>query len=464
MTDRTRPATMYQKIWDRHVIARNGSFSLLHVDRHLIHDGSIHAFAALHRRGLSVRRPDMTFGTADHYVATRGEPSEPNIRGILQTFVDNTAKEHIQAFQPRDRHQGIVHVVGPEQGLSLPGMIIVCGDSHTSTHGAIGALAFGIGQSENRDVLATQTVWQKPSRTMRIEIDGTLHPMVSAKDVIMAVIARIGIGGATGYVVEYTGSAVRQMSVEGRLTLCNMTIEAGARSGMVAPDDATFSYLEGRPYAPKGRLWEMALQNWRQLPSDPEARFDARIDIDGRDIAPMVTWGTNPEQALPITDRVPMPDDAKSQDERDAMTKALEYMRLTPGQKLTDIAVDRVFIGSCTNSRIEDLRAAAAVTRGRKVAIKARVVPGSEMIREQAEAEGLDRVFIDAGWEWHHSGCSMCVAMNGDVVAAGERCASTSNRNFEGRQGKGAMTHLMSPASAAATAIAGHLADVRELQ
>ncbi|MGB3500641.1 MAG: 3-isopropylmalate dehydratase large subunit [Mesorhizobium sp.] len=464
MTDRTRPATMYQNIWDRHVIARNGSFSLLHVDRHLIHDGSIHAFAALHRRGLSVRRPDMTFGTADHYVATRGEPSEPNIRGILQTFVDNTSKERIQAFQPRDRHQGIVHVVGPEQGLSLPGMIIVCGDSHTSTHGAIGALAFGIGQTENRDVLATQTVWQKPSRTMRIEIDGTLHPMVSAKDVIMAVIARIGIGGATGYVVEYTGSAVRQMSVEGRLTLCNMTIEAGARSGMVAPDDATFSYLEGRPYAPKGRLWEMALQNWRQLPSDPDARFDARIDIDGRDIAPMVTWGTNPEQALPITDRVPMPDDAKSQDERDAMTKALEYMRLTPGQKLTDIAVDRVFIGSCTNSRIEDLRAAAAVTRGRKVSIKARVVPGSEMIREQAEAEGLDRVFIEAGWEWHHSGCSMCVAMNGDVVAAGERCASTSNRNFEGRQGKGAMTHLMSPASAAATAIAGHLADVRDLQ
>jgi 3-isopropylmalate/(R)-2-methylmalate dehydratase large subunit len=459
---------MFEKIWERHVVvAREDGPSLLYVDRHIIHDGSFHAFGMLQERGLPVRRPKQTFGTPDHYVPTLSrdpaDAASADIGRMIETFSANVADTGATIFPLGDPRQGIVHVIGPEQGITQPGMILVCGDSHTSTHGALGALAFGIGQSENCHVLATQTLWQVRPKTMRITVDGALGAGVTAKDVILAIIAAIGAGGATGHVVEYAGAAIRALTIEERLTVCNMSIEAGARAGMVAPDDATFDYLDGRPYAPTGAEWQAALAAWRALPSDDGAAFDTEASLDAAQIAPTVTWGTSPEHAAPITERVPDPAEAADKDKRAGMAAALDYIGLEPGTPLDGIPVDRVFIGSCTNSRLSDLRAAAAIVKGRKTKVPAMVVPGSGLVKADAEAEGLDRVFTDAGFEWREAGCSMCVGMNGDLVAAGQRCASTSNRNFAGRQGKGARTHLMSPAMAAAAAVTGHLTDVRKL-
>jgi 3-isopropylmalate/(R)-2-methylmalate dehydratase large subunit len=450
------PRTLFEKIWERHVVLRREGQCLLYVDRHIIHDGSFHAFAGLKRRGARVRRPKQTFGTPDHYVPTvsrsPADAPKPEIRRMVETFSHNVVEHGIPHFRLDEAGQGIVHIVGPEQGITLPGFLLVCGDSHTSTHGALGALAFGIGQSENEHVLASQTVWQAPQKTMRISVEGRRPDGVGAKDVILAIIAKIGAGGAVGHVIEYAGSAIRAMSVEERLTVCNMSIEAGARAGMVAPDDTTFSYLFGKPFAPSGAQWDPALAYWKTLPTDPGARFDAEVSLKAETLQPMVTWGTSPENALPIGGRVP-----------GGPGRALEYMGLAPGTPLEGLPIDRVFIGSCTNSRIEDLRAAAAVARGRTARVPTLVVPGSGLVKAQAEAEGLDRVFREAGFEWRHAGCSMCVGMNGDLGKAQERIASTSNRNFEGRQGKGARTHLMSPAMAAAAAVAGRLTDVRKL-
>jgi 3-isopropylmalate/(R)-2-methylmalate dehydratase large subunit len=446
--------SLFEKIWDRHVVAQRAGQSLLYVDRHLVHDGGFHAMANLARRGLKVRRPQNTFGTPDHYVPTvsRDPADAPTveIRKMVETYSTNMKKNAVPHVEIDDERQGIVHIVGPEQGLTLPGMVLVCGDSHTSTHGALGALAFGIGQSENEHVLATQTLWQSSQKTMRISIDGVRPKGVSAKDVILAVIARIGAAGAVGHVVEYAGSTVRAMSIEERLTICNMSIEAGARAGMVGPDDTTFQYLSGRPFAPAD--FDAAVNFWKTLPSDTGAVFDREVSLDASRLEPMVTWGTSPENALPISGVVP----AKPQ-------RALDYMGLKAGMKLSDIKIDRVFIGSCTNSRIEDLRAAAAIAKGRKAKVPAMVVPGSGLVKRQAEAEGLDKLFREAGFEWRHAGCSMCVGMNGDVGKPQERIASTSNRNFEGRQGQGARTHLMSPAMAAAAAVHGCLVDVRKI-
>ena len=447
--------SLFQKIWDHHVVLRREGQCLLYVDRHIVHDGSFHAFANLARRGLRVRRPRQTFGTPDHYVPTvsRSPADAPTaeIRRMVETFSGNVRAHRIPAFELADERQGIVHIVGPEQGITLPGFVLVCGDSHTSTHGALGALAFGIGQSENEHVLATQTLWQALPKTMRIVVEGRRQEHVSAKDVILAIIAKIGAGGAVGHVVEYAGAAIRAMSVEERLTVCNMSIEAGARAGMVAPDDTTFAYLAGRRFAPEGAEWDRALRYWKTLPSDPEARFDAEVTLEASRIEPMVTWGTSPEHAAPISGAVPQ-----------GPARVHDYMGLAPGTRLEGLQIDRVFIGSCTNSRIEDLRAAAAVVRGRKACVPAMVVPGSGLVKKQAEAEGLDAVFREAGFEWRHAGCSMCVGMNGDLGKPQERIASTSNRNFEGRQGRGVRTHLMSPAMAAAAAIAGRLTDIRK--
>ena len=459
---------MFDKIWRRHeIVRRPGGPSLLYIDRDLIHEGSFHAFADLRRRGLSVRSPEQVFGVPDHYAPTRARTSAaaatPQIARMIDQFDTNMQWGRVRHFPLADTRQGIVHVIGPEQGITLPGLIVVCSDSHTSTNGALGAIAFGIGQSENAHVLATQSLWQSRPKVMRITIDGVRASGVYAKDLILAIIARIGAAGATGYALEYAGSAVRDLSVEERLTLCNMSIEAGARCGMVAPDDTTFQYLNGRPYAPSGQRWDAALAYWRTLPSDEEARFDREVLIDCTDIAPMVSWGTSPEESLPITDVVPDPDAIKDVQRRAAALAALTYMGLTPGKPLAGLPIDRVFIGSCTNSRIEDLRAAAAIAKGGRAKVPAMVVPGSGLVRAQAEAEGLDTVFKQAGFEWLHAGCSMCAAMNGDVVPPGERCASTSNRNFVGRQGPDARTHLMSPAMAAAAAITGCLTDVRTL-
>ena len=465
-------ATLFDKIWDRHVIlTRPDGAALLHVGRHLVHDGSAQAFRTLASSGLKVRRPDRTFATADHYVATTARAGArglhdidvPERRNMVSALSDHAKTHDITLFGLDDARQGIVHVVGPEQGITQPGLLMVCGDSHTATHGALGALAFGIGSSEVAHVLATQTLWQSKPRTMRISVDGRLAAGITAKDIILAIIARIGAAGGTGHVIEYAGSAIRNLTIEGRLTLCNMSIEAGARAGMVAPDEATFAYLYGRPYSPKGAMWDKAVAFWQTLPSDPDARFDNEITIDAAEIAPMVTWGTSPEDALPVTGRVPDPGSVPEGERRDAMRRKLDYMGLTPGATLDGIAVDRVFIGSCTNGRIEDLRAAAEVARGRHAVVPAMVVPGSGLVRVQAEAEGLDAVFLAAGFEWRHAGCSMCVGMNGDTVAPGHRSASTSNRNFVGRQGQGARTHLVSPAMAAAAAVTGHFTDVRRL-
>ena len=466
----TAGRTLLDKIWDRHaIVQRDDGQTLLYIDRHFIHDGSRRAFEVLGERGLKVRRPDRTFGTPDHYVPTNGRDmaaiEDPDARLMVEAITRNAAAHGVTLFGLDDPRQGIAHVIGPEQGLSQPGMTIVCGDSHTSTHGALGALAFGIGASEVSHVLATQTLWQRKPKAKRIRVDGTLGAGVTAKDVILAIIARIGADGAVGHAIEYAGSTIRGLSVEGRLTVCNMSIEAGARAGMVAPDDTAIAYLEGRPYAPKGAQWEQAVAFWRSLPSDAEARFDSEVALDAATIAPMVTWGTSPQDAAPITGRVPDPADFSDAGRRAAAGKALEYMGLAPGTALSGIPVHRVFIGSCTNSRIEDLRIAARIASGRKVAstVRAMVVPGSGLVKRQAEAEGLDGVFKAAGFEWRDAGCSMCVGMNGDLVAAGERCASTSNRNFVGRQGKGARTHLVSPAMAAAAAVTGAFTDVRVL-
>ena len=462
------PQTLFDKIWSAHAIrTRQDGATLLHIDRHLVHDGSSNAFRMLGQRNLPVRRPDRTFATPDHYVATLGRGlsaiNDPNRRSMVEDLEVHARTTGVTLFGLNDRRQGIVHVVGPEQGLSQPGMIIVCGDSHTATHGALGALAFGVGASEVTHVLATQSLWQSKPKNMRVTVDGILAPGVSAKDVILAVIAKISAAGGTGHVIEYAGSTIRSLSVEGRLTICNMSIEAGARAGMVAPDDSTYQYLHGRPYAPKGADWDKAVVAWRALPSDLEARFDREAHLDAGDIAPMVTWGTSPEAAAPITSEVPDPATAPDVATRDAMQRALTYMGLTPGSLMSGIAVDRVFIGSCTNSRIEDLRAASRVADGRHAVVPAMVVPGSGLVKAQAEAEGLDVIFKRAGFEWREPGCSMCLGMNGDLVAPGDRCASTSNRNFVGRQGKGARTHLVSPLMAVAAAVTGKLTDVRQL-
>ncbi|HXG05637.1 MAG TPA: 3-isopropylmalate dehydratase large subunit [Candidatus Binatia bacterium] len=460
------PRTMLDKIWARHVVTEGpGGHVLLYIDRHLLHEGATHAFQRLAAAGRRVRRPDLTFATADHYVLTRpGAPAgDAETRAMIQTLARATADHGVTYFGVGDERRGIVHVIGPEQGLTLPGITLVCGDSHTATHGAFGCLAFGIGSTEVEHVLATQTLWQRRPRAMRVTIDGRLGFGVTAKDVILALIATIGAGGGVGHVIEYAGSAIRAMTMEERMTVCNMSIEAGARAGMVAPDETTFAYLEGRPFAPRGERWARALVDWRSLPSDDGAVFDREVHLDAAAIAPMVTWGTSPEDAVPITGRVPDPSTVGDPERRRTVERALTYMGLTPGVPLTEVRVDRVFIGSCTNSRLADLRAAAEVVRGRRAAVPAWVVPGSGLVKRAAEAEGLDRVFREAGFEWREAGCSMCVGMNGEIAAPGERVASTSNRNFEGRQGPGARTHLMSPAMAAAAAVTGRLTDVRTL-
>ena len=459
-----KPRTIIDKLWDAHAIAtREDGETLLWVDRHFVHEGSHHGFGKVRARGVRVARPDLTFGMADHYVPTRkGALVAPDARRMITQLEENCAEQGITCFGEGHPRQGIAHVAAPETGLTLPGLLIVCGDSHTSTHGALGAYAFGIGASEVGHVLMTQTIWQSRPRRMRISIDGAMAPGVGAKDMALAIIARLGAGHAQGCAIEYAGGAVAGLSIEGRLTLCNMAIESGSRLGLVAPDEKTIAYVRGRPYAPVGDAFERAAEQWLALPSDPDAAFDVEASINGGEIAPIVSWGTTPEQAAPITDRVPdaLPaDPAKAEAQRDA----LAYMGLTPGMKLTEIRVDRVFIGSCTNSRIEDLRAAAAVLAGRVARVPGLVSPGSRAVKQQAEQEGLDRIFTDAGLEWADPGCSMCVGMNGDEAAPGERCASTTNRNFKGRQGKGSRTHIMSPAMVAAAAVTGHLCDARDL-
>jgi len=459
---------MFEKIWNAHLIREDSEGrSLLHVSRHLAHDGSWHALSFLDARGLPLRRPDQMFATPDHGVSTLSHDlsmiTDPDQVRVVRALDTNAKKHGFTLFGLDDPRQGIIHVVGPEQGLTQPGLLIVCGDSHTSTHGALGALAFGIGASDVCHVLATQTIWQRRPKTLRITIDGALGEGVTAKDVILAVIARIGANGATGHVIEYAGSAVRAMSMEQRLTLCNMSIEAGARAGLVAPDETTYAYLKGKPYAPKGGSWDQALAHWKTLPSDEGASFDREEYFDATTLVPMVTWGNSPEEALPVTGAVPDPASVTDATRRAALESTLEYMGLKPGQALTDIPIDYVFIGSCTNSRIEDLRAAAAIARRGKAVIPAMISPGSTQVKRAAEAEGLDQIFKAAGFEWRESACSMCVGMNGDLLAPGMRSASTTNRNFRGRQGRDSRTHLVSPAMAAAAALTGHLVDVRTM-
>lgn len=464
------PKTLYDKIWDAHVAheAEDGT-CLLYIDRHLVHEvTSPQAFEGLRMTGRTVRAPDKTIAVPDHNVpttldranaATMTEDSRIQVEAL-----DKNAKDFgIHYYPVSDVRQGIVHIVGPEQGWTLPGMTVVCGDSHTATHGAFGALAHGIGTSEVEHVLATQTLIQKKSKNMKVEITGKLRPGVTAKDITLSVIGATGTAGGTGYVIEYCGEAIRDLSMEGRMTVCNMAIEGGARAGLIAPDEKTFEYCKGRPHAPKGAQWEAAMDWWKTLYSDDDAHWDKVITLKGEDIAPVVTWGTSPEDVLPITAKVPAPEDFKG-GKSGAAKRSLEYMGLTPGTPLSEVAIDTVFIGSCTNGRIEDLRAAAAILKGKKIAVKrAMVVPGSGLVRAQAEEEGLAEIFKEAGFEWRLAGCSMCLAMNPDQLAPGERCAATSNRNFEGRQGRGGRTHLMSPAMAAAAAITGHLTDVREM-
>jgi len=465
-----RPRTLFDKIWDGHLAHRQDDGTcLLYVDLHLVHEvTSPQAFEGLRQAGRKVRRPKATLAVADHNVPTTDRSlgiEEPESRNQVETLEKNCAEFGVPYFSMHDVRQGIVHIIGPEQGATQPGLVIVCGDSHTATHGAFGALAFGIGTSEVEHVLATQTLIQQPAKNMRITVEGDLPPAVTAKDLILAVIGKIGTAGGTGHVIEYAGQAIRDLSMEGRMTICNMSIEAGARAGLIAPDEATFAYLKGRPMAPKAGAWEQALAYWKTLPSDPGAEYDKEVHLVASQIVPQVTWGTSPQDVLPIDGRVPDPALVAEESKRQAMLRSLDYMGLTPGTPLKDLKVDRVFIGSCTNGRIEDLRAAAKVAKGRKVAagVQAMVVPGSGLVKHQAEEEGLDRIFREAGFEWREPGCSMCLAMNADKLEPGERCASTSNRNFEGRQGRGGRTHLMSPAMAVAAAVAGRLADVREL-
>ncbi len=463
-----RGRTLIDKIWDAHTIttSRSGE-SLLYIDRNLVHDGTSQAFERLELERRSVRRPRNTVGTVDHYAPTRGGLeglADPARRRMVVRLAEDAAAHGITAFALGNANQGIVHVVGPELGITLPGLIVVCGDSHTSTHGALGAFAFGIGATEVAHVLASQTLWQRRPKTMRIQVDGGLPPGVTAKDLALFIIRAIGTSGATEHVIEFAGSVPAALSVEGRLTLCNMAIEAGARAGLVAPDETTFDYLKDRPFAPAGDLWNQALAYWRTLASDADAEFDQALVLDVSTLAPMVTWGTSPEDAIEVTGAVPDPAADADRPRRERRLRALDYMGLKPGTPIAEIAVDRVFIGSCTNSRIEDLRAAAEVLDGRRVAVPTLVVPGSNRVKSAAEAEGLHRVFLRAGAEWRDPGCSMCVGMNGvDVISPGERCASTSNRNFMGRQGPGARTHLMSPGMAAAAAVTGRLTDFRML-
>ena len=463
--------TMLDKIWSQHsILERADGETLLYIDRHLIHDGYTPAFEFLAARGLKPHAAQQIFGTPDHYVPTdvRQVARIPSAerRGMVESLMESSRELGITVFELDDRRQGIVHVIGPEQGISQPGMTIVCADSHTSTHGALGALAFGVGMTQATQVLATQTLWQRKPKSMRISVEGELGFGVTAKDVILAIIRKIGAAGAVGHVIEYAGSAIRGLTMEGRLTVCNMSIEAGARAGMIAPDQVTFDYVKGRPYAPTGDAWDKAVERWSEVGSDPDDVFDKEVTLDAADIAPMVTWGTSLEDVAPINELEPDPGRAATAERRDSMSKALAYMGLESGTELAKIPVDRVFIGSCTNGRIEDLRSAATVVQGRTVApgVEAWVVPGSGLVKEQAEAEGLDGIFLQAGFQWREAGCSLCLGTNGETVAAGKRCASTSNRNFQGRQGRGARTHLMSPTMAAAAAIMGHLTDVRQLQ
>ncbi len=460
--------TLFDRVWESHVVREEpGEPALLYVDLHLVHEvTSPQAFDGLRLAGRRVRRPDLTIATMDHNVPTDGGPiTDPLAKAQLEALRENCEAFGVPLYATGSGREGIVHVIGPELGLTQPGMTIVCGDSHTSTHGAFGALAFGIGTSEVEHVLATQCLPQKKPQAMRITFGGERAPGVTAKDMILAAIGRIGVAGGQGHVMEYAGDAVRALSLENRMTVCNMSIEAGARAGMIAPDDTTFAYMEGRPGVPKGAGWEQALDRWRELRSDPDAAFDREVVVDVEELVPQVTWGTNPGMVAPVTGVVPDPADFDDPDQQAAVERALQYMALEPGTPLRDVRVDRVFIGSCTNSRIEDLRAAAAVVAGRRVAegVRVLVVPGSVQVKRQAEAEGLDRIFEEAGFEWREAGCSMCLGMNPDVLQPGERCASTSNRNFEGRQGRGGRTHLVSPEMAAAAAIAGHFVDVREL-
>ena len=459
----TTPQTLLAKLWAAHeIMQREDGTSLLWVDRHFVHEGSHHAFAKLDSRSKKVAAPELTFGVVDHYAPTRAGDVAPDIRRMIDTLGRNAKAHGVRLFDLRDPGQGIVHVIGPEQGLTLPGLLINCGDSHTSTHGAFGALAFGVGATEVAHILATQTIWQKRPKTMRITFEGALGVGVSAKDMALHWIAQLGADGARGHAIEYAGSAVEALSMEGRLTLCNLSIEGGARLGLVAPDQVTFEYLKGRNFAPKGAAWDQAVEDWTTLKTDAAAIFDQEVSFDAADVAPTVTWGTSPEDALPITGHVPDPAQLAGAKQGQARA-ALEYMGLSAGMRLQDVAVDEVFIGSCTNGRIEDLRLAAKVLAGRKAKVPGLVSPGSAAIKKQAEAEGLAQIFTDAGLEWADSGCSMCVGMNGDRVDAGKRCASSTNRNFKGRQGRGARTHLMSPAMVAAAAVSGHLADVRPL-
>jgi 3-isopropylmalate/(R)-2-methylmalate dehydratase large subunit len=464
------PQTMFEKIWDRHVITTNeAGQDLLFIDRHYCHELSFHAFNMLHGKDRSVRRPDRTFAIPDHYTPTTGlsdsDFADQDRRDLVSNLANNAKRNGVTLFDLDDDRRGIIHVVGPEQGLTQPGMIVVCGDSHTATHGALGAFAFGIGASDVSHVLATQTLWQPRPKSMLVSVEGARPNGVTAKDIILGIIGHIGAAGGTGHAIEYAGSCIRALSVDERLTVCNMSIEAGARTGMVAPDETTYSYLKDKPSAPQGEDWDKALADWKSLPSDDGAQYDKDVTIDAATLAPMVTWGTSPEDVLPITGSVPDPAQESNTARREALERKLSYMGLKPGESITDIAVDRSFIGSCTNSRIEDIREAANIVKGKKAKIPAMVVPGSGLIRIQAEAEGLDRIFTDAGIDWRPAaGCSMCIGVNGDFVAPGERCASTSNRNFEGRQGRGARTHLVSPAMAAAAAITGHFTDVRNME
>lgn len=465
-----KPRTLFEKIWDDHVVHRTDDGTcVLYIDRHLVHEvTSPQAFEGLRMAGRKVRKPEATLAVADHNVPTydRSLPiKEEESRIQIETLSKNCAEFGITLFDMKDKRQGIVHIIGPEQGFTQPGMTIVCGDSHTSTHGAFGALAFGIGTSEVEHVLATQTLIQKPAKTMRITVDGKLSPGVTAKDMILAIIGKIGTAGGTGYVIEYAGEAVRSLSMAGRMTMCNMSIEGGARAGMIAPDEVTFKYIKGRPMAPKNDNWDKAVEYWRTLKSDDGAKYDVEVTLKAEEIPPLVTWGTTPEDIVPITGAVPSPADFTDPNKKKSVERMLEYMALTPGTKMQDITIDKVFIGSCTNARIEDLREVAKIVEGKKIAgnVEAMIVPGSGLVKEQAETEGLDKIFIASGFDWREPGCSMCLGMNSDQLKPGERCASTSNRNFEGRQGRGGRTHLMSPAMAAAAAIKGKLTDVRDL-
>ena len=463
------PQTLYDKIWSRHVVDRQEDGTcLIYIDRHLVHEvTSPQAFEGLRLAGRKLHRPEATIAVVDHNIPTSDRRlgiNEPESKLQIETLESNVREFGVPYFPVLDARQGIVHIVGPEQGISLPGFTIVCGDSHTSTHGAMGALAFGIGTSEVEHVLATQSLLQKPAKNMLVRVDGTLPAGVTAKDVILAIIGKIGTNGGTGYVIEYAGEAIRGLDMAGRLTVCNMSIEAGARAGLIAPDQTTFDYIKGRPFAPQGEAFDSAVEYWKTLPSDEGAHYDRVVVLDAAEIVPMVTWGTNPEAVAPITGVVPDPAGVDDPAARTQMERMLSYMALQPGERLDQLPIDVVFIGSCTNARIEDLRAAAGIARGRHVAagVRALVVPGSGLVKAQAEAEGIAEIFLEAGFEWREAGCSMCLGMNPDKLTAGQRCASTSNRNFEGRQGPGGRTHLVSPAMAAAAAVAGHLVDVRE--